>query len=78
MHRNGWQVEIDQSDSTLNKKVRNAQLKQFNYILVAGKDEADSNTIDVRSRSGDRIGKLAIDDFEKHMLAEFPVGFPKP
>ena len=30
----GFQIEVDNDDSvTLNKKVRNAQLAQFNFIL---------------------------------------------
>ena len=49
---NGWEVELDLSDSSLNKKVRNAQLKQFNYILVAGDEEMNSKTVDIRSREG--------------------------
>ena len=46
------------SDSSLNKKVRNAQIMQFNYIAVVGDDESESNTVDVRSREGQRMGKL--------------------
>lgn len=32
----GYQVEFDKSPATLQKKVRNSQLAQFNYILFIG------------------------------------------
>lgn len=45
-----YNVEIDLSADKLNKKVRNAQLEQFNYIFVVGQQEQDSNTVSVRVR----------------------------
>ncbi len=35
------EVEVDLSANLLNKKIRTAQLAQFNYILVVGKEEVD-------------------------------------
>lgn len=32
----GYQVELDLSKTSLNKKIRTNQQKQFNYILVVG------------------------------------------
>ena len=52
----------------MNKKVRNAQIKQFNYILVVGDDEMDAQLVDVRSREGERIGKIKLEEFEKLMI----------
>lgn len=45
-----FDVEIDLSVNTLNKKIREAQLKQFNYILVVGEKEISTKTITVRNR----------------------------
>ena len=50
----GFDIEVDLTQVSLNKKIRNAQLKQFNYILVAGQDEAASGEIDIRTREGVR------------------------
>lgn len=36
LHKKGYQVELDCSNLTLNKKIRNHQLEQWNFILVAG------------------------------------------
>jgi threonyl-tRNA synthetase len=35
----GFEVEYDDSSLSVNKKVRNAQLNQFNYIVVVGQQE---------------------------------------
>lgn len=39
LKRAGWLVELDSSDASLNKKIRQAQLMQCNYIVVAGDAE---------------------------------------
>ena len=56
----GYQVYWDRSSATLQKKVRNAQIYQYNYIGVIGQEEVDSNSIDIRTREGERIGKYNI------------------
>ena len=56
----GYQVHLDKGGATLPKKVRNAQLEQYNYIIVVGEEEMNSNNVDVRSREGDRLGKFTV------------------
>lgn len=47
----GFEVEYDEdSGDTLNRRVRNAQLGQFNFILVIGQREKDNGTVNVRTR----------------------------
>jgi threonyl-tRNA synthetase len=42
IHDAGFFVEVDDSSRTLNKKVREAQVAQFNFILVVGQQEMDA------------------------------------
>ena len=56
----GYQVYFDKSSATLQKKVRNAQIAQYNYIGVIGQEEVDGNIIDIRTREGERIGKYTM------------------
>ena len=56
----GYQVFWDKSSTTLQKKVRNAQIAQFNYIGVIGQEEVECNSIDIRKREGERIGKYTM------------------
>ncbi|SBT77141.1 threonine--tRNA ligase, putative [Plasmodium ovale] len=50
LSNNLFDVEVDLSMNTLNKKIREAQLKQFNFILVVGEKEVSTNTVTVRDR----------------------------
>ena len=59
----GFQVEFDEdSGDTLNRSIRNAQLQQFNFILVVGKKEAENGTVNVRTRDNEVRGEFAIED----------------
>lgn len=74
LHKAGFEVELDRSNATLNKKIKNAQMDQWNFILVAGEEEARDGQVDIRSREGQRVGKMRIDE-----LAEYFRGLsPKP
>jgi threonyl-tRNA synthetase len=42
-------ADLDHGD-TLNKKIRNAQLAQYNFILVVGQKEVENKTANVRTR----------------------------
>ena len=59
---NNFQVDIDETGRTLNKMVREAQLAQFNYILVVGNKEAETNSVAIRSRSNEMIGVKTLDE----------------
>jgi threonyl-tRNA synthetase len=45
----GLRAETDLSAESVNKKVRQAQLDQVNYILVVGDREVQENTVTVRA-----------------------------
>jgi len=51
MHEAGFFAEADCGEETMNKKVRMAQLAQYNFILVVGNDEVEKRGVNVRTRS---------------------------
>lgn len=57
-------VNVDAGE-TLNKKIRNAQLAQYNFILVVGEKERDSGTVNVRTRDNKVHGEKLLDDVLK-------------
>jgi threonyl-tRNA synthetase len=66
IEKNGFFVETNFSDDTLDKRIRNAQLEQFSYILVIGKREKASQTVNVRTRDNvvhgtKKIAELLLD-----------------
>ncbi|XP_071449349.1 threonine--tRNA ligase 1, cytoplasmic isoform X2 [Hetaerina americana] len=53
-------VDIDAGD-TMNKKIRNAQLAQYNFIMVVGEREKTSGTVNVRTRDNIVHGEYSVD-----------------
>lgn len=57
LHNAGFAVDLDlDSGSTLNKKIRNAQLAQYNFIFVVGEREEQIGAVNVRSRNNEQQG----------------------
>ncbi|CDP00192.1 unnamed protein product [Coffea canephora] len=50
IHDAGYYVDVDATDRTIQKKVREAQVAQYNYILVVGEEEAKTGQVSVRVR----------------------------
>ncbi|RKP34388.1 threonyl-tRNA synthetase [Dimargaris cristalligena] len=54
-------VDLDSSKvHSMGKTIREAQLAQYNFILVVGEKEVDTQTVNVRTRSGEMLGTLTI------------------
>jgi threonyl-tRNA synthetase len=63
IHDAGFYVDVDLSKATFQKKVRNAQVAQYNYQLVVGKNEVNNGTVNIRSREGNKAeGEKPIDE----------------
>ena len=73
LHKLGYECEVDRSSGNIQKKVRNAQIAQWNYILVAGEDEMKAGTVDVRTRDNKRHGKIRVPKVADILAAEIPV-----
>lgn len=57
----GFMADVDLDEScTLNKKIRNAQLAQYNFILVVGEKEKINNAVNVRTRDNKIHGEISI------------------
>jgi len=51
----------------LNKKVRNGQLAQYNYVICAGEKEAEVGKVDIRTRENKRMGQMRLDEFHNFL-----------
>ncbi|XP_028825064.1 threonine--tRNA ligase, cytoplasmic-like [Denticeps clupeoides] len=59
----GFMADADlDSSCLLNKKIRNAQLAQYNFILVVGEKEKMTNSVNVRTRDNKVHGELTVDE----------------
>ena len=60
----GIRMELDNSDNKIGYKIREAQLQKIPYMLVLGEKESDDGTIvTVRTREGQDLGSMPLDDF---------------
>lgn len=62
LHDAGFYADVEESNKTLNKKVREGQLAQYNYILVVGGQEAEQKTVNVRTRENEVKGMKSLDE----------------
>ncbi len=65
---NGVRVELWDSNETISKKIREAELQKIPYILVVGDREIKSKSVAVRQRGKGDIGAMKVDKFVKTIL----------
>ena len=61
---------IDNRNETIGKKIREAQLNKYPYMLIVGEKEAAENTVSVRSRVEGDTGSLTLETFIVKIQAE--------
>jgi len=63
LHDAGFYADVDASKATFQKKVRTAQVEQYNFQLVVGKSEVENGTVNIRTRENTVEGEMKVDDF---------------
>lgn len=66
----GMRAALDDSDKTLEYKIREATLQKVPYLIIIGKKEAEKGTITVRSRSGKQKHDVATEEFVEKVSGE--------
>lgn len=54
---------IDASNTTVGKKIREAEMQKFPYIAVVGAQEETNTTINIRKRGQGNLGEMTIEQF---------------
>ena len=62
LHDEGFYVDVDLSKNTFQKKVRNAQVAQYNFQFVVGKQEVENGSVNIRNRENEVEGEMKVDD----------------
>ncbi|MBW2995349.1 threonine--tRNA ligase [Candidatus Woesearchaeota archaeon] len=70
MQESGLRAEIDERAETINKKVRDAEVRHINYILVVGDKELKNKTVNIRTRDNEVLGEKKVDALVKQMIKE--------
>ena len=68
---------IDNRNETIGKKIREAQLNKFPYMLIVGEKEAAENTVAVRNRVEGDTGSITIETFIEKIQAEIEASSSK-
>jgi threonyl-tRNA synthetase len=60
-------VFSDLRNEKIGFKIREHTLQKIPYLLIVGDKEVESNTLAVRSRGGEDLGIMTVDDFYTHL-----------
>jgi threonyl-tRNA synthetase len=66
----GFHCDVDDTSESMNKKIRNAQLMQYNYMLTVGDKELEKGTINLRTRDNVVHGELELNTFIREIERE--------
>ncbi|HLD77989.1 MAG TPA: threonine--tRNA ligase, partial [archaeon] len=68
-HEEGFDIDLDAGGDKINKKVRNAEVRHYNYIFVIGRSEVANGTVNVRSGvSNEVLGEVPLEQQLSAML----------
>lgn len=62
--------DVDDSNESVSKKIRNAELLKINYMLTVGDKEIENKTVSVRTRNNVVHGETSLDSFLKEIETE--------
>ncbi len=66
----GFKVELDLRNEKIGYKIREHIIQRVPYMLVIGDRELETNTVAVRTRDGEDLGAMSIDDVVSRFSSE--------
>lgn len=68
---------IDERNEKTGKKIRDAEINKYPYMLIVGENESQEGTVSVRKRGEGDLGVMKLEDFIQHFkaAAEIPAKF---
>ena len=66
----GIRVSLDDSDSTIGRKIRTHRKMRPAYMLIIGEDEVENGTVSIRARNGDQRNGVLLEDFIEGIVEE--------
>ena len=70
MRKKGIRAEADLRSQPMQAKVRDGSLQKVPYLAIIGDTEINSNTVSVRTRSGENLKEQPLDDFLAKLVNE--------
>jgi threonyl-tRNA synthetase len=66
----GVRVEVDDRSESVGKKIRDAELGRYPYMLVVGEREQEAGAVAVRSHEQGELGAMPVDEFAARVRGE--------
>ncbi len=66
----GLRVEADLAADKLGAKIRRAQLEKIPYMVVVGEKDMAAGVVSPRTREGEQLPAMPVDDFARQLAAE--------
>ena len=70
LNKQGFRVESDLRNEKIGFKIREHTLERVPYLLVVGDREMEDETLAVRTRTGEDLGVMSVEDFAKRVNEE--------
>jgi threonyl-tRNA synthetase len=70
LENQGFRVESDLRNEKIGFKIRQHTLARVPYLLVIGDREVESETVTVRTRSGEDLGSMQLEEFAQHLAED--------
>ena len=67
LQNQGFRVEHDLRNETIGLKIRDHAMQRVPYQVILGTREQDENTVTVRTRGGEDLGSMTLDDLTKRL-----------
>ena len=66
----GFRVEVDDRNEKIGKKIRETTLEKVPYMLVVGDRDMENKTVSVRTRGGEDLGAMSLEEFSAKLGEE--------
>ncbi|MFG6666675.1 threonine--tRNA ligase [Halomonas sp. HNIBRBA4712] len=70
LQKNDLRVKADLRNEKIGFKIREHTLQKIPYLLVVGDKEVEADSVAVRTRSGENLGTMTVDEFIERVCAE--------
>jgi threonyl-tRNA synthetase len=70
LKKQGFRVFADLRNEKIGFKIREHTIQRIPYLLVIGDREAESNSVAVRTRTGEDLGSMPLEHFSQRLSAE--------
>jgi threonyl-tRNA synthetase len=70
LRNKGFRIDSDLRNEKIGFKIREHTLAKVPYLLVVGDREVENGEVAVRSRAGEDLGSMSLEDFAKRLAAD--------